>query len=71
MIRDRAMTLRTNLATFLLAATVVALAGCTSQPVATISKEGPVPVIQKGESTTTDPSGPTWTVTFPSGPCRT
>jgi general secretion pathway protein D len=63
------MTLRTNIATFLLAATVVALAGCTTTPVPVIQHGGPVPVIKKNgqtTSTTTDATG-TQTTTLPEG----
>lgn len=51
-------TLRSHFATSLLAAATVVLVGCTSTPVATISREGgPVPVVQKGATTTTDATG--------------
>ena len=63
------MTLRSNIATFLLAASAVALAGCTTTPVPVIKREGPLPVIQKGATTpttTTDATG-TQTTTLPEG----
>ena len=65
------MTLRSNIATFLLAASAVALAGCTSAPVPIIKHEGPVPIIHKGATTqatttTTDATG-TSTTTLPEG----
>ena len=63
------MTLRSNIATFLLAASAVALAGCTTTPVPVMKHEGAVPVIQKGATTprtTTDATG-TSTTTLPEG----
>ena len=39
------MTLRTNIATLVIAATAVALAGCATPPVAKISRDGRTPTV--------------------------
>ena len=61
------MTLRTNIATLVIAATAVALAGCATPPVAKISRDGRTPTVQTQLPTTiTDASG-TQTTALPPG----
>jgi len=49
MTRERAMTLRTQFATLVFAATVVVLAGCSTTPVATVSRDGRAQAAHAGE----------------------
>src|SRR5918993_1934678 len=57
MTRERAMTLRTQFATFVFAATVVVLAGCSTTPVASVAREGRAELVKQraGEPAATEP----------------